>query len=153
MAEGKTPFPVRLVTPEGVLFDGDAQLLIVTGTGGNIGFYARHAPLVADLRVGSCRIQLEDDSWLAWATSEGFAMVHDSTGRVLVEEAIAIDDINIAEVDEMIAHHANRIETSGQGEHDIYSSDRNAAAKAIAWGEHLKRLHAEHSGSTVGASH
>ena len=29
---------------------GDVEMLVVTGTGGNLGMYARHAPIVAEFR-------------------------------------------------------------------------------------------------------
>jgi F-type H+-transporting ATPase subunit epsilon len=141
----------RLVTPEGVQFDGDVEMLVVTGTGGNLGMFARHAPIVADLKMGHCKAVLEDGAERVWATADGFASAHDSEGLVVVEEAIEVVDIKLDEVDQMIAHHTNRIETAAQGEHDIYTSDRGAAEKAIAWGQHLKSMHDEHvAGSSAG---
>ena len=139
-----TPFPTKLVTPEGVQFDGDATTTIVTGVGGNVGILARHAPIVSDLRMGTCRVQLEDGSWRTWATAEGFATAHDSTALVLVEEAVEACDIDVEAADALIAEHRNRIADAGtaSGEHKVYSSDHVAAEKSIAWGEHLKAVHA-----------
>ena len=45
-------FDLSLVTPEGVAYEGEADMLIVPGDAGEIGFPARHAPLVAMLRAG-----------------------------------------------------------------------------------------------------
>jgi F-type H+-transporting ATPase subunit epsilon len=143
-----TPFPTKLVTPEGVQFDGEVTTAIVTGVGGNVGILARHAPIVADLRMGTCRVQLEDGTWRTWATAEGFATAHDSTAMVVVEEAVEASEIDLDAADALIAEHQNRIADSGATggeEHKVYSSDRVAAEKSVAWGEHLKAVHAEYA--------
>ena len=146
MAE-RGSFPVRLVTPEGVQFEGEAQMVIATGVGGDVGILARHAPIVADLKMGSCRVQTPEGEWKTWATAEGFAKAHDSTALVLVEEAVPVEEIDVAAADALIEDHENRIAGSGSGtaEHDVYSSDVNASRKSIEWGQHLKRLASEHT--------
>jgi F-type H+-transporting ATPase subunit epsilon len=143
----RTPYPAQLITPEGVLFEGDVQMVVASGVAGSVGLLARHAPIVTDLRLGTCRMQLPDGEWRTWATSEGFATAHDSTSLVLVEEAIEVGDIDLEQVTEMIEHHTNRMADADHkgGEHDIYSSDADAAQKSIAWGEHLKAVKAEYA--------
>src|SRR5581483_11784300 len=49
---------VALVTPEGAVYEGEAELLIVPGDAGEIGVLARHAPLVALLKAGSTRVHV-----------------------------------------------------------------------------------------------
>lgn len=140
----RTPFSFRLISPEGVQFEGDVQIAIATGRGGDIGMLARHAPLVADLRMGTVKVQDADGAWHTWATSEGFATTSDSVAIALVEEAVAVEQIDTAAADELIAEHRNRIDNVGTpGEHDVYSSDRAASERSIAWGEHLKKVAAE----------
>lgn len=140
----RTPFSLRVITPEGVLFDADAQIAIVNGVGGDIGMLANHAPLVADLRIGTCRVQDTEGEWHAWATAEGFATTSYSKAVVLVEEAIHVDEISVEAADQLIDEHRNRIaSTEGKDEHDVYLSAVDASNKSIAWGEHLKRVHAD----------
>ena len=45
MAEGERTLEVSLVTPDGALFEGEAEMLVVPGAAGEIGVLARHAPL------------------------------------------------------------------------------------------------------------
>ena len=137
MAE-RTLFPCRIVTPEGVAFEGGARMLIVSGTGGEAGFLAQHAPLVAELRMGSTRVQMEDDSWSEWATGPGFAQVHDSTGNVLVDDAIAVEAIDVAAVTGEIERAKADLDRVGSDSDDpVFKADSKAAQRAIAWGEHL----------------
>ena len=147
----RTPCRFRLVSPEGVQFDGDAQIAIVPGTGGEIGMLARHAPLVADLKLGVVRVQDTDGAWRSWATSEGFATTNDSVGLALVEEAVDVDKIDVAAADRLIAEHSGKI-ADGHGGHDVYSSDKAASEKSIAWGEHLKQVAASSTASPASRS-
>ena len=43
------PFPLKIVTPDGIVFDGDAESLTVRTTTGDVGILADHANLVAPL--------------------------------------------------------------------------------------------------------
>ena len=45
-------FPLKIVTPDGLLFDGEAQRLIVRTTEGDMAIMARHINCVAPLGMG-----------------------------------------------------------------------------------------------------
>lgn len=159
MAEGsgKTPYPVRIITPEGMVFDDEVRLLLVTGTGGNVGFFARHAPLVADLKMGYVKVHLANDEWRGWATAEGFAKVHDSQGLVLVEEAVALDEIDVAEAEKIIQDSQDELERAeaqaaarSDDDDSVYQADADKARRGIEWGEHLKAMASE---ALAGATH
>ena len=45
-------FPLKIVTPDGLIFDGEAQRLIVRSTTGDIAILARHINCVAPLGMG-----------------------------------------------------------------------------------------------------
>ncbi len=47
-----TPFPLKIVTPDGVQFDGQAEELIVRSTSGDLGILAGHVNCVASLGMG-----------------------------------------------------------------------------------------------------
>ena len=47
-----TAFPLKIVTPDGLLFDGEAEELIVRTTGGDVAILARHIDYVAPLGMG-----------------------------------------------------------------------------------------------------
>ena len=47
-----TPFHLKIVTPDGLIFDGQAEELIVRTTGGDVGILARHMDYVAPLGMG-----------------------------------------------------------------------------------------------------
>ena len=47
-----TPFKLKIVTPDGLIFDGQAEKLIVRTTGGDVAILARHINYVAALGMG-----------------------------------------------------------------------------------------------------
>ena len=47
-----TPFQLKIVTPDGLIYDGTAEELIVRTTGGDVGILARHMNYVAPLGMG-----------------------------------------------------------------------------------------------------
>jgi F-type H+-transporting ATPase subunit epsilon len=140
MASSYQPFPAKVVTPQGVLFQGDVRELEVTSISGGLGILARRAPIVADLKVGHVRAELEDGTWLTWATEEGFAQASGSTATVVVEEAIALEDVDEATVAELIAKAQAHLAEAGDDE-----SEARIARRELAWGEHLRTFRAQHS--------
>ncbi len=47
-----TPFQLKIVTPDGLLFDGEAEKLIVRTNNGDVAILARHIDYVAPLGMG-----------------------------------------------------------------------------------------------------
>ncbi len=47
-----TSFKLKIVTPDGMIFDGEAEKLIVRTTGGDVAILARHIDYVAPLGMG-----------------------------------------------------------------------------------------------------
>ena len=53
-------FPLKIVTPDGIQFDGHAQELIVRTTTGDLGFLAGHINCVAPLGMGEATVVVDD---------------------------------------------------------------------------------------------
>ena len=54
-----TGFPMKIVTPDGLLFDGTAEELIVRSTSGDIGILAGHINCVAPLGMGQATLVID----------------------------------------------------------------------------------------------
>jgi F-type H+-transporting ATPase subunit epsilon len=94
MADAHPKFDVALVTPDGPVYDGEAQMLIVPGAAGEIGVLARHAPLVATLKAGSTRVHLGDNEIVEFATGPGFFKVELDRALALVDDAVNVKEID-----------------------------------------------------------
>lgn len=139
MASTYQLFPAKIVTPEGVLFDGEVRELEVTSVSGGMGILARRAPVVADLKLGQVRAELEDGTWMTWATEEGFVQSSNSTATVVVEDAIALEDVDAGTTAELISEGRAKLDAAGDDE-----AEARAARREIAWGEHLTAFRAQH---------
>ena len=54
-----TPFPLQIVTPDGLLFDGMAEQLIVRANTGDMGILAGHINCVASLGMGRATVVID----------------------------------------------------------------------------------------------
>ena len=52
-----TPFKLKIVTPDGLIFDGEAEKLIVRTIGGDVCILARHMDYVAPLGMGQAIVE------------------------------------------------------------------------------------------------
>ena len=55
-----TPFPLKIVTPYGVQFNGNAESLTLRTTSGDVGILAGHSNLVAPLGMGRATIIIDN---------------------------------------------------------------------------------------------
>ncbi len=54
-----TPFPLRIVTPDGLIYDGQAEELVVRTTSGDLGILAGHINCVAPLGMGRATVIID----------------------------------------------------------------------------------------------
>ena len=54
-----TSFPLKIVTPDGLVYDGPADEIVVRTTNGDLGILAGHTNLVAPLGQGRCAIHID----------------------------------------------------------------------------------------------
>ena len=95
MANGESrTFDVSLVTPEGAVYEGEAERLVVPGASGEIGVLARHAPLVAMLRAGEIRVKAGGE-WQAFAAGAGYFQIARDRAIVLVDDAVRAEEIDV----------------------------------------------------------
>ena len=90
----RSSFPVEVLTPEGKVFEDEVEMVSTRTTTGSIGVLANHAPLMAILEPTELRLYKSDSDVVRFAQGEGYLQVVDNSALVLVEEAIAPDEID-----------------------------------------------------------
>jgi F-type H+-transporting ATPase subunit epsilon len=95
VADRKT-FSVSLVTPDGPVFEDEAEMIVVPGEAGEVGVLARHAPLIALLKAGSTRVYRDRQSEQIeeFATGPGFFTVEEDRALALVDAAVNVKEID-----------------------------------------------------------
>ena len=90
----RSPFQVEVLTPEGQAFSDEVEMVSTRTSTGSIGVLANHAPLMAILEPTELRLYKSDSDVVRFAQGEGYLQVVNNEALVLVEEAIAPDDID-----------------------------------------------------------
>jgi F-type H+-transporting ATPase subunit epsilon len=85
---------VELVSPEKILYSGDADMVIARTTDGEIAFMSGHAPFIGSLGVGAVTIRASEGDDVLAAVHEGFVEVTDDRVTILSDVAELIDDID-----------------------------------------------------------
>ncbi len=81
-----TPFHVDVVTPEAVIWSGDATLLTARTTEGDIGVLANHQPTMAALATGAVTIH-HDDGVTSAGIHGGFLQIYRNQVTLLTDRA------------------------------------------------------------------
>jgi F-type H+-transporting ATPase subunit epsilon len=85
---------VQILTPEGVVHNGVAAMVIAPSVGGEVGILPRHVPLIASLRPGATRVKMLDDTEVVMATTEGYIAVEEDQVLIMVQQAELVGDID-----------------------------------------------------------
>jgi F-type H+-transporting ATPase subunit epsilon len=132
---------VSLVTPDGAVFDDEAEMIIVPGEAGEVGVLARHAPLIALLKAGSTRVykNRETQDVIEFATGPGFFTVDQDRALALVDAAVDVREIDREAAQRQLETARDELDRVERGE-----------SEADRWQLEQRIRHAENQLSAVG---
>ena len=84
---------VRVITPDRIVWDANAEELILPSSTGQLGILTDHAPLLTALDIGVMRLKT-GGNWISFVLMEGFAEVENNKITILcngAEESASID--------------------------------------------------------------
>lgn len=87
---------VDIVSAEGAIFSGDADMVFAPAKMGEIGIAPRHAPLLTDLRPGPVRVETQEGEQFFYITG-GILEVQPHLVTVLADSALHGDQLDEAE--------------------------------------------------------
>ena len=90
-----TSFPLKIVTPDGLIYDGNAEMVIVRTITGDMAFLARHINCVAPLGMGRATVIVDGQKRYA-ACIGGMITVVDGTVTLVPTTFEWADDIDAA---------------------------------------------------------
>lgn len=131
MADASTVLRVEVVSPERVLFSGNAtQVITRTLGGGEIAFLPGHAPFLGALTENHTRIYLADGTVQDLAVHLGFVEVGGDHVSILSDAAELAQDIDVKRAQEAAARAEEqmRIEHSAEVEADLRRAQARLAA-------------------------
>ncbi len=83
---------LEIVTPHGVIFDGDVKVVTLCGKDGEFGVLPQHASLVSLLDAGVISATTADGKEIVVAINGGYAKVSEDKVSCIVDGAVAITD-------------------------------------------------------------
>jgi F-type H+-transporting ATPase subunit epsilon len=87
---------VNIVSAEGEIFSGDADMVFAPARAGEVGIAPRHAPLITTLKPGSVRLQTADGEKLFYVTG-GVLEIQPHLVTVLADSALHAGQLDEAE--------------------------------------------------------
>ena len=78
---------VSVISPERILFEGEARSVVAPGHDGELGILANHAPLMTVLGKGVLRLEGLAEGDQRFQVAGGFLQVVDNVVRVVTETA------------------------------------------------------------------
>ena len=91
MVTATTLMRVDVVSPEAVLWSGEAGFVVARTVDGEIGILAHHEPLMAALATGTVEIETREER-VRVEVGGGFLQVIDNTVTVLADQATLATD-------------------------------------------------------------
>ncbi len=92
----------ELVSPERLLLAADCEMVVVPGMEGDFGVLAGHVPMISAVRPGVIEVHEEGAVTDRVFISGGLAEVTGDRLTVLAEDAVAVAELNAADLDQRI---------------------------------------------------
>jgi F-type H+-transporting ATPase subunit epsilon len=100
----RTKFTVEVLTPEGEVFNEEVEMLSTVTTVGSLGLLAHHSPVLATLEPTELRIYRSEGEIVRFAQAEGYLQMAENRALVLVEQAVAPDQLDPADLQSKLEH-------------------------------------------------
>ncbi|HEY6551353.1 MAG TPA: ATP synthase F1 subunit epsilon [Solirubrobacterales bacterium] len=128
---------VEVLTPEGEVFNGEVRQVSTRTAVGELGILANHTPLLAALQPTELRLHVSDSETKRYAQAHGWLQVFGNKAKLLVEEALAPEDLDAATLKEQLADAEQRLKESeeGSGARARAEKDRDRAEAFLAIAE------------------
>ena len=120
----RNSFPVEVLTPEGMVFDDEVEMVSTRTTTGSLGVLAHHAPLMAILEPTELRLYKSESEIVRFAQGEGYLQVVDNSALVLVQEAIPPEDLDRSDIESRLDDARRAADGAEEGSEELRQAER-----------------------------
>ncbi|HIX69840.1 MULTISPECIES: F0F1 ATP synthase subunit epsilon [Enterococcus] len=109
---------VNVVTPDGLVYDHHARIVVAKLVSGEIGIMPRHAPIIAPLDIDEVRVKrVDSDTHVDWiAVNGGILEVRDDVVSIIADSAERERDIDVSRAERAKIRAEKMIEEAKQSE-------------------------------------
>ena len=109
-------FSFKLVTPEKVYLEGQAEQITVPGVEGDIGFLAQHTNFITSIRPGIIKVVKDDNTNVQFYVDGGFVKFTDNELLLVAEEVADENEINTDFISGKIEEYNELMSNSSESE-------------------------------------
>ncbi len=103
-------YQLEVVTPKGIVFQGEVEQTVINTSDGEIGVLENHMLLLTNVVPGKLRIERENEEPLEFAVTYGNIDVRGDRVIVLVEEAFGLEEINVEQEKQILEEAKAKLE-------------------------------------------
>jgi F-type H+-transporting ATPase subunit epsilon len=105
-------FEVEVLSPEGLVWSGEAELVSTRTATGSLGVLANHAPLLGMLDPTELRLYESESEVVRYAQGEGYIQVGGNRALLLVEEARPPDELDASDLRDRLQRAERELESA-----------------------------------------
>ena len=133
---GANTFKLEVITPDRIFYTGEAQMVELTTTEGDVGIYAEHIPMTAIVAPGILTITESKDSVKEASLLEGFIEIMPDQITILAQSCEWPDEIDFTRAEEARSRAERRLAS--------HEADLDAARAEAALKRAMVRLKLKH---------
>ena len=105
-------FQVEVLSPEGMVWSGEAEMVSTRTATGSLGVLANHAPLLGMLDPTEMRLYESESDVVRYAQGEGYIQVGGNRALLLVEEARPPDELDASDLRDRLERAERELESA-----------------------------------------
>jgi F-type H+-transporting ATPase subunit epsilon len=144
------PIRCEIVSQDRMVFEGDADIVIVPGVNGEMGILPHHAPLLSTLNFGILKVRHEGEEEV-FTIAGGVVEVQPDLITVLADAAENVAEIDVARAEAARRRAREMLESGPAGEHDVYEAIERDLRKSNLRLQAARRYGRSHPRQTPGS--
>nr|YP_010170971.1 ATP synthase CF1 subunit epsilon [Chondria tumulosa]QSD57112.1 ATP synthase CF1 subunit epsilon [Chondria tumulosa] len=120
---------VRVIAPDTIVWDAEAEEIILPSSTGQLGILTGHIPLLSALDIGVMRVRVRKE-WKPIILLGGFAEINNNNVTILVNGAEEIQEIDMNETKKSLEEANNLFEKAKTNKEKIKATQILRKAKA-----------------------
>ena len=120
---------IRVIAPDKIVWDAQAEEIILPSSTGQLGILSGHIPLLTALDIGVMRVRISKE-WKPIILLGGFAEVKNNNITILVNGAEEVDNIDLGDAKDKLNNATKLLEEANSSKEKIEATQMLRKAKA-----------------------
>ena len=120
---------LRIISPDGVFYEGRMKAVIVPGVDGQIEFLPHHEEVILKIKIGELKYQTPDEEWHLVAIGSGAVQFANNRCTILADTAERPEDIDRKRAQDALERAKERLQQKKSFEE--YRLSQMALARAL----------------------